>query len=61
MELTIAKKMAACLFYRDPLRAKIIFNTSYEKFELSTYVLADNTLFSLILMPQNVECNQIKY
>ena len=55
MELTIAKKIAACLFYRDPLRAKIIFNTSYEKFDLSTHVLADNTFFSLILMPYNID------
>ena len=51
-ELTIAKKMTACRFYRDPLRAKIIFNTSYEKLDLSTYVLVDSTLFSLILLPK---------
>ena len=28
-----------------------IFNTSYEKFDLSTHVLADKTVFWLILMP----------
>ena len=39
--------MAACRFCLDPLRAKIIFNTSYEKFDLSTYVLVDNTLFNI--------------
>ena len=33
--------------YRDPLRAYIIFNTSYEKFDLSSYALVpDNTLLS---------------
>ena len=25
LQLTISKKMVACRFYRDPLRAKIIF------------------------------------
>ena len=33
-QLTIAKKMAACRFYCDPLRAKISFSISYEKFDL---------------------------
>ena len=37
--------MMACRFYRDPLRAEIIFNTT------TTYVVVDNTLFSPILMP----------
>ena len=38
----------------DALRALIAFNTSYEKFDLSTYFFVDNTLFFLILMPQNI-------
>ena len=46
--LTIAIKIAACRFYRDPLRAQISFNTSYEKFDLSTYVLINNTSSPLI-------------
>ena len=40
-QLTIANNMEACQFYRVSLRAKISFNTSYEKFDLSTYVSMD--------------------
>ena len=47
-QLIIAKKMAAGRFY-----LKFYLNSSNEKFDLSTYVLADNTLFLLISMPQN--------
>ena len=42
--------MAACRFYRDPLRAQIGFNTSDEKFDLSTYVMLNNTLLMLIFI-----------
>ena len=51
LQLTIAKKMTACRFYRDPLRVQITSNGGCEKFDLSTYVLVNNTPFSLILMP----------
>ena len=46
--------MAAYRFFPDALRALIAFNTSYEKFDLSTYFFVDNTLFFLILMPKNI-------
>ena len=50
-QLTIAKKIAACQFHHDALQAETTFNTSYKKFNLSAYVLVDDTLFSPILMP----------
>ena len=38
-----------------PFTSLIIFHTRYEKFDLSTYVLLNNGLFSLILMPWNID------
>ena len=50
-QLTIAKKMACQNFTMTFFASLNYINTSYEKFDLSTYVLVDNTLLSLILMP----------
>ena len=42
----MAKKIAACRFYRDPC-------------DLSTYALVDNALFLLILLPYNINLRTV--
>ena len=45
----------ACRLFRDSLRAKIILNISCEKFDLSTYVLVDNTILNLTTVLEHIK------